>query len=340
MRSFNMVVLASQVSADTMTAVQKTGFTGCKSPDWKCIAEKSVSVPTPGKGQALLEVLGSSVNPVDCDLVEAPVIGRGTIGMDGSGKVVTVGSGCDLVVGDEVFGSFKGAYAQYALADCAGLAKKGQFSHAEAGTLPVVAGTAVQCLRSLGLPDLAKTNSNLTVVVTSGQGGTGHMGVQIAKAMGAKRVITACTGEGIAFCKELGADLVVDYHEQDLFAALPDNSVDLVFDNYGSKGNADKAMHAIRSGGAFLVLQGGEAGKISDHPKEGVKQIAFGLCDAGREELTYAAGLIDTGAVKSHIFASYGLHEVPQAWAALRGHGVLGKVSIDPSNITNSAVIV
>jgi len=253
-----------------------------------------------------------------------------------------VGSGCDLAVGDEAFGAFKGAYAQYAVADCAGLAKKGAFSHAEAGVLPVVAGTAVQCLRALGLPDLAKTNANLTVAVTSGQGGSGHMGVQLAKAMGAKRVITACSGDGVALCKDLGADLVVDYHEQELFSALPDDSVDLVFDNFGSPGTADKAMHAIRSGGTFLVLQGGEGGKISAHPKAGVKQIPFGLASrkTAREDLTYVAGLIDAGTVKPHIFASYGLHEVRQAWAALRGHGVLGKISIDPSNVTTFSAIV
>lgn len=335
----HLAAILAQASADTMTAVQKTGLFGCKAPEWTCIQEKSVSVPTPGKGQALLEMLGSSVNPVDCDLVEDGVK-FGTLGMDGSGKVVSVGAGCDFSLGDEVFGSVKGAYAQYSLADCTKLAKKGSsFSHAEAGTLGVVAGTATQCLRALELPSLALNNSNLTVVVTSGQGGTGHFGVQLAKAMGAKRVITACSGDGVAFCKDLGADLVVDYHEQELFAALPDDSVDLVFDNFGSKGTADKAMHAIRPGGTFLVLMGGEGGKISDHPKEGVKQIPFGLSTAAREEFEYVSGLIDAGKLKSRIFASYGIHEVRQAWAALRGHGVLGKISIDPSNTTTLAVV-
>jgi NADPH:quinone reductase-like Zn-dependent oxidoreductase len=297
-----------------------------------------VNVPTPGKGQALLQVLGSSVNPVDCDLVEAG-IKFGTLGMDGSGKVVSVGEGCDLEVGDEVFGNFNGAYAEYSLAGCSGLAKLGSFSHAEAGTLPIIAGTSIQCLAALDLPNLAKTDNNLTVVVTSGQGGTGHMGVQIAKAMGAKRVVTACAGEGIELCKSIGADVVVDYHEQDLFDALPDDSVDLVFDNFGSPGTADKAMHAIRPGGTFLVLMGGEGGKISDHPKEGVKQIPFGLQTSGRSEMELVASYIDAGLVKPHIFASYGIHEVREAWAALRGHGVLGKISIDPSNTTGAVLV-
>merc|ERR1712070_125134 len=259
---------------------------------------------------------------------------------DGSGKVIATGQGCDLAEGDAVFGNFKGAYAQYALAKCDGLAKKGSFSYAEAGALPIVAGTAIQCLNALDLPNRAKTDTNLTVVVTAGQGGTGHMGVQIAKAMGAKRVITACSGDGIELCSSLGADLVVDYHEQDLFDALPDDSVDLVFDNLGLPGTADKSMHAIRAGGTYLVLQGGDGGKISDHPKDGVQQIAFGLQTSGRTEMEYAASLIDAGSLRVNIFASYGLHEVKQAFAALRGHGVLGKISIDPSNTTTFSVEV
>lgn len=338
MRTFLVAMFVPQVSAATMTAVTSSG--SCSAPSWSCIKEKTVTVPKAGRGLAVLEVLGSSVNPVDCDFVEAGYK-SGTLGLDGSGKVVSVGSGCDLKVGDEVFGAFTGAYAQYATATCSGLAKKGRsFSHAEAGTLPIVAGTATQCLQSLDLPNLAKANHNLTVVVTSGQGGTGHMGIQLAKAMGANRVITACSGSGIALCRELGADVVVDYHTQELFSVLPDDSVDLIFDNYGTPGTADKAMHAIRSGGTFLVLEGGEGGKISTHPKQGVKQIPFGFQSSGRQELTYVAGLIDAGKVRPHIFASYGLHEVKEAWATLRGHGVLGKISIDPSNTTSFSLTV
>jgi len=341
MRSLLLATSIAQASGDKMTAWHKTGLIGfgCQAPDWTCISEKNYNIPSPGWGQALIEVKGSSVNPVDCDFVESG-FSLGILGMDGSGTVLSTGFGCDLAEGDEVFGNFKGAYAQYALASCGGLAKKGSFSHAEAGALPVVAGTAIQCLNSLDLPALAQTNSNLTVVVTSGQGGTGHMGVQIAKAMGARRVITACGGAGVELCYSLGADLVVDYHEQELFEALPDDTVDLVFDNIGLAGTADKAMHAIKTGGTYLVLTGGDGGKISSNPKDGVKQIPFHLQTSGRTEMEYAANLIDAGSLKVNIFASYGLHEVKEAWAALRGHGVLGKISIDPSNTTASALEV
>jgi hypothetical protein len=51
----------------------------------------------------------------------------------------------------------------------------------------------------------------------------------------------------------------------------------VVYDNYGAKGTADKAMAKIKSGGIYLLLPGGEDGALSKHPKSGVKQINFGL---------------------------------------------------------------
>jgi len=68
-------------------------------------------------------------------------------------------------------------------------------------------------------------------------------------------VVTATSGAAsIALAKELGADVVVDYKIQDIFAALPNDSVDVVYDNFGEKGSADKAMPKIRAGGVYLVL--------------------------------------------------------------------------------------
>ena len=65
----------------------------------------------------------------------------------------------------------------------------------------------------------------------------------------------ALSGEaGIAFVKSLGATFVTDYQKVDLFDALPANSVDVVYDNYGAEGTADKAMRALRPGGVYLLM--------------------------------------------------------------------------------------
>merc|ERR1712136_615631 len=142
-------------------------------------------------------------------------------------------------------GTVQGAYAQYALANCSLTTLKPlSASFVEAGTIPVVGLTSLQCLQKTGAPWASKP----TVVVTSGQGGTGFIGIQLAKALGAGTVITAATGDGIDFVKGLGADIVVDYHEQN------------VFDTLGFPGTADKALRTIRSGGTFLLLPGGDGG--------------------------------------------------------------------------------
>lgn len=329
-----------------MLAWQADG-TSCLEPDWSCVMEKTVAVPKPGSGEALIEVRGSSVNPINIDLVipschqlPAPLgCSKGTVGNDGAGIVVSTGASCGLKAGDEVYGSVRGAYAQYALVNCGGVALKPKsLDFVDAGVLPVVAGTSLQCLQSLGLPS---RRSNLTVVVTSGQGGTGAMAIQLAKAMGATKVITAATGPGIEYVKKLGADVVVDYHEQDLFDdLLEDDSVDMVYDNLGVQGTADRAMHAIRSGGKFLVLMGGNGGTISDNPKEGVQQISFGLSTAAEKEFQQIAAYFDGGALQPVTWAAYGFHDMRACWNDKEHGHFYGKLALVPSNLTSAAATV
>jgi len=233
-------------------------------------------------------------------------------------------------VGDQVWMLGGGSYAEFAVVACetAGLKPK-SLSFVDAGTIPVVGATGLQCLRSANM-----SLANLTVAVTSGQGGTGFMGVQLAKALGAAHVITAATGDGIDLMKRLGADTVIDYHKQDIFDALPDDSVDVVYDNYARPGTADKAMHTIRHGGVFMILQDVNSGAPSDHPKDGVRQIAS--CRSKnfrRDELDTLAKLFDAGKLKPHTMSpTYGFAEVPQAFTRMLGHGVLGKIAIVPTS--------
>jgi len=263
---------------------------------------------------------------------------NGTLGNDGSGIVAAVGLGCqDFKVGDRVWGFVQGSYAQYALAACNSVGLKPEkLSLTDAGTIPVVGGTSLQCLQAAGMPS---QKSNLSVVITSGQGGTGFIAIELAKALGATRVITAATGPGIDFAKSLGADIVVDYHKQDLGDALADDSVDIVFDNLGAKGTADKIMHSIRSGGTFLVLEGGSGGTISKHPKAGVRQIPFGVSTAARKELDTLKNLFESGKLQPRtMHPTYALGEVAQAFTRLRTSGVLGKVAVVPGKATDLIV--
>lgn len=341
--------MASSAAAETMLALQGHGAS-CYAPDWSCLDMNEVKVPSPGLGQALVQIKATSVNPLDIDQVEpscnSSAIGKilgcqkGTVGTDGAGVVLKTGAFCDLKQGDEVYGNIRAGYAQYATVKCKDVALKPKaLSFPDAGALGGVAGTGVQCWQKLGLDGERATN--LTVVVTSGQGGTGAMAVQLAKAMGAARVITAASGEGIAYAKSLGADEVVDYHKQDIFADyLADDSVDLVFDNFGANGTADRAMHAIRAGGAILVVFGGNGGTISKHPKDGVRQINFMMESAGTKEFSMVTQLYDEGKLQPITAAVYGFEDVPRAWTDKLAGGFLGKLVIDVTNVTTQTVLV
>ena len=119
----------------------------------------------------------SSVNPSDLDMEEK--VGRleGTLGVDFAGTVVKVGAGvARLKVGDSVWGVTKGAYAEYVIAVelVTGTVPTG-LNMSAAGTIPEVGATSLQCLQRLGAPWDAKRN--ITVVITSGTGGTGKISV-------------------------------------------------------------------------------------------------------------------------------------------------------------------
>eukprot|EP00933_Yihiella_yeosuensis_P050307 TRINITY_DN48093_c0_g1_i1.p1 TRINITY_DN48093_c0_g1~~TRINITY_DN48093_c0_g1_i1.p1 ORF type:complete len:366 (-),score=76.47 TRINITY_DN48093_c0_g1_i1:378-1433(-) len=343
-----VVAVVSSSAPDLMKAVQAQA--PCSKPNWSCISERTVKVPLPKPNEVLIEMRSSSVNPIDADLVEPMChnfnsCSNGTIGIDGAGIIVQVGSQCSgFKAGDEVWfiastvpeSVQSGTYAEYAVAPCEFVGLKPQgLGLLEAGTIPVAGMTSLICLQAVG-----KTLENLTVVVTSGQGGTGFLGVQLAKALGAAQVITAATGPGIDVMKSLGADLVVDFRKEELFDALPSDSVDIVFDNFGRPGTADKAMHTIRNGGSFLVLLGGNGGKISDHPKAGVQQVAScRTAPMTKKELDLLSKLYDAGTWKPHVMPqTYGLAEVPQMFTRLQSHGVIGKIALDVTK-TNQLLV-
>lgn len=331
-----------------MKAMQK-GFFPCSGPDWDCLSlNPKALVPQQTEGQVLVEMRSAALNPRDVDCVEpiclafrlkwgfpfrcyhGTIGGDSILGGDGAGVIAAVGPGCpEHKVGDEVWGFFDGSFAEYALAPCSQVRLKPKsLNFIDAGTIPGAGNTAVDIFKRTGAP--WKSSDNITVVVTAGQGGTGFIAVQVAKALGAARVVTAASGAGLDLMKSLGVDIVVDYHKQDLFDVLGDDSMDVVFDNIGAAGTADKAMPSIRPGGTFMLLTGGGKGKLSKHPKRGVTQIESGIFNPSGEALDALAGWFDSGALRPHTFQTFGLPEVPAAFNQILGHGIIGKMAIVP----------
>jgi len=339
-----VVALGAKAAPATMQAVVVTG-SGEEGDFSKVKVVSNQPVPMPGRGEVLIKVAASSVNPVDWKLMENPIWGRGKVaGFDAAGVVEAVGSGCTrLKPGDAVWadlgkGSFGGdlqlgAWAEYAIADESQVGlKPAALGFEEAASLPLVALTDLQALKQAGAP---WAGPEVTVVITSGSGGTGVVAIQLAKAFGATRIVTSASPRHHELLRSLGATDVLDYHEGTIWETLDDESVDVVFDNYGAAGTADAAMASLKSNKGVFIFLPGKGGAVSLHPKEGVKQINYGLCDpSNHEELDELAALADGGKLRAVVPESHMLQDVVEALeSSAAGHAV-GKIGI---NITHLA---
>jgi NADPH:quinone reductase-like Zn-dependent oxidoreductase len=288
----------------------------------------------------LIKVAGSSLNPDEISILDTPLVSY-TPGIDVSGTVAELGLGVQgFEVGDRVWSMFAtGGMAEYTTRLAALTAKVPEgLELAQVGTLPTVAMTTLGALQSAGAPWDASRNA--TVLITNGTGGTGYAAVQLAKALGASRVVTAVGPGNIGFAKSLGADVVVDYHKQSVFDAVDDGSVDVVLNNHNSAGNAVRAMQKLRApGGVFVTIAGGKA----DNPPAGIKQIDYDLWAPKemadfRNKLDMITGFLSDGKMRIVIQDTYDFDHVVDAFTVMAAGHVQSKLSIVPKSATSRDV--
>jgi len=319
------------VESGTMEAVRSTGPSpeGVTRGTWNFEVAK-VPIPKPTALEALIKVAGASVNPVDWKL--ALHDGPKTQGLDYSGIVAGTGLLCrSFAVGDEVYGVTRGTFAQYTLAPCGTFGRRSAgspLSLIDYGTLGIGAGTSLTALWKSGL------TPNSTVVVTSGSGGTGVFAIMIAKALGAGRVITAARAAHAPLLRELGADLVVDYTQRSLWDVLPTESVDVVYDNFGANGTADRAMPSLKScataaNSTFIFLPG-KGGAISSKPKPGVRQINYGEFMPTTKAFAALDAMAVRGELRAVVQANYSFAQVGRAYSVNAAGHVVGKLGVLP----------
>lgn len=226
--------------------------------------------PRPGRGEVLLDVAATAVNRAD--LLQRrghypPPPGVSEVpGLECSGTVAEVGEGVtDVVVGAEVCALLAGGgYAERVVVPA------GQ-------VLPVPSGTDL--VTAASLPEVACTVwSNVvltaglvageTLLVHGGAGGIGTHAIQVGKALGARVAVTAGSAERLARCAELGADVLVNYHEQDFVeevrAATGGRGADVVLDNMGGKYLPRNVSVLARNGRIVVIgMQGGVQGELN-----------------------------------------------------------------------------
>jgi NADPH:quinone reductase-like Zn-dependent oxidoreductase len=297
-----------------------------------------VPTPAPGPGEVRLRVHAASVNAADWRiLLGKPWFARLMVGglrrpkmtcpgFDVAGEVEAIGPGSRFRVGDAVFGTCRGAFAEQAVAmDDRLTLKPARASFAEAAAVPLAATTALQ-----GLRDHGRLRSGQRVLIDGASGGVGTFAVQIAKALGA-HVTAVCSTGNVATARALGADHVIDYTREDFVGGA--ERYDLVF-----AANAHRGLHdyrrVLRPGGAY-VMAGGDMLQI-------VQTIVFGamLTRLGRPtalfmtrmalpDLETLAGMLASGALTPVIDRRYPLEATAEAIAyAAAGHAK-GKVIIE-----------
>ena len=220
-----------------------------------------VESPVAGPGQALVRIRAAALNPVDAKIRGGLPIGPdmpAILGADLAGVVEAVGEGVEgISVGDEVYGcaggvkGHGGTLAQYIAADARLLAPKpARLSFREAAALPLVAITAWDAMERLSL------DAGDHILVHGGTGGVGHVGIQLAKAAGARVTATVGSEKAARLAIGLGADDTVDYRNEkvaDYVARLTaGKGFDAIFDTVGGQ-NLAASFEAAAIGGRIAT---------------------------------------------------------------------------------------
>ncbi|MEV8511391.1 NADP-dependent oxidoreductase [Dactylosporangium sp. NPDC051484] len=262
---------------------------------------QDVPDPQPAADEVLIEVRAAGVNPADLSLTGSPVAGHELAGVVVSrGPEVTA-----FVVGDEVYAYAEGAYAErVAVAERDTAHKPAGLTFVEAAAVPQGAATALQALRAAG------TGEGDVVLIHAAASGAGHFAVQIARALGAERVLGTADPADHDFLRELGAEPVTELTEP----------VDVSLDLAGG----DTTAAALR--------------EVRD-PARAVSTVNPAIAPAGGRYITpepaaadlrWLADLADRGLLRVALHRELPLAEAADAHRLLGAGHVRGKVVLTP----------
>jgi NADPH:quinone reductase-like Zn-dependent oxidoreductase len=226
--------------------------------------------PTPGAGEVLVGVVCAGVNDWDWSMVcgkpfyirllcglRRPKIG--VPGMEIAGRVLASGEGVDAFrVGDRVHGDLSGdgfgGFAERVAVRASALRLiPDRYSFEEAAAIPHAGLLALQGMRDVG--DLKEGQS---VLINGAGGGVGTIGLQLARAMGASRVVGVDHTRKLDAMKRLGFDRVIDYTTTDF--TREGERFDLILDAKTTR-KPTRYLRALNPGGSYVTV-GGHAGKL------------------------------------------------------------------------------
>ena len=299
-----------------------------------------VADPVPGPGEVLIRVAATAVNKADTlqrqGRYTPPPGASEIIGLECSGTVAALGEGVDAwSVGDEVCALMAGGGYAELVAVPAGQA------------MPLPSG--VDLVTAAALPEVACTVwSNVfmvaglqpgeTFLVHGGSGGIGTFAIQLAHAMSARVLTTAGTPEKLAACRELGADLAINYRDEDFVAVVKEaGGADVILDNMGAA-YLGRNVDSLATEGRLVIIgmQGGTKGELDINlllRKRGAV-IATALRGRPVEEksaicasvVEHVWPLVADGKVRPVVHTTMPLAEAAQAHQVMESSHHIGKI--------------
>ena len=302
-----------------------------------------VPAPEPAAGEVLIDVAAAGVNRADVmqrlGHYPPPPGASELPGLEVSGRVIAVGDDVQQwQPGDEVCALLDGGgYAERVVAPA------GQ-------VLPVPRG--VSLVDAAGLPEVAATVwSNVFLVaniqpgqvllVHGGSSGIGTMAIQLAKAVGARVAVTAGTREKLDHCASLGADILVNYREEDFVERVREQTgghgADVILDNMGAKYLA-RNVDLLAPGGRLVTigLMGGRKAELDLGMLLAKRGAVIATSLRSRPPMEKAAivaavrehvwPLLEAGQVRPVIHSRHPLEHAAEAHRELEASGHIGKI--------------
>lgn len=322
------------------------------------IALEETDPPAPGPGEVLVRMAAGSLNYRDLLMKSGKSASGGdgeTVPLsDGAGTVAAVGEGVGTwSEGDRVAltffrdwesgpfsmryhkaargGSCDGVLSEYVAAPAHSLvAVPEHLDLAEAATLPCAALTAWHALKERSRPV-----GEGDTVLCLGTGGVSIFALQLAKASGARVIVTSSSDEKLERARSLGADETINYREtpewhEEVFARTGGEGASHVIE-VGGPGTLERSMNSVAAGGAIAligVLTGFDAPDASLFPLVARNVDLSGIYVGSRAMFERMDAFLEEHAIRPVIDRRFAFEEAPDAYRCLEEAGHFGKLVI------------
>lgn len=313
----------------------------------EALSLEEVPDPVPGPGQVLIQVEAAALNFFDILLCQGKYQEKPplpfTPGAEVAGTIVATGEGSQYRPGQRVIATPQLPHG--------GLAEKVAVD--DDHVFPIPDGMPAEKAAAMfityhttyyALHHRARLQPGEVLLVHAGSGGVGSAAIQLGRAAGARVIATAGGPEKVQICRDLGADVAIDYLKEDFVELVKRETggrgADVIYDPVGGD-TFDRSRKCIAFDGRILVI-GFAGGRIADAPTNhalvknySIVGVHWGLFrrlypQQAAEMHQELMKLYEQGAIDPLIFRVYPLEAVPQALNQLGGRKTWGKLIVKP----------